>query len=296
MGSPDGECPDEYPAAACINEPEHEPDEELHYVTLTNDFEIQKYEVTQGEWNVVVESWNPSWHKECGDECPVECVSWFQALAYANMKSVQAGLAPCYALSDVTCVDEKKVGFNYQECMNETQGGVNEASIALAGGAGNPYECKGYRLPTEAEWEYAARAGSLTSFHPSPGNDGMITVTGFCPLELDPNLDQIAVYCANSPGNPTAVGSKEPNEWGLYDMIGNVSEWCWDRQLPYAEGPATDPAVEPLDLPGNLTAWKATVRAGCFAAGTSVCRSASRMVSMPWLKTDVIGFRLVRTL
>jgi len=103
--------------------------------------------------------------------------------------SENMGLSPCYILSNVKCHDGLSVQ-NYDECMNDARGGIDGADGSLGGGSAKPYECEGYRLATEAEWEYAVRAGSNTAFYPSAGNNGTISVAKCTPV--DPNLNQIA--------------------------------------------------------------------------------------------------------
>lgn len=147
------------------DEPMRDSDETQHQVTLTNSYYMQTTEVTQGQWKAVMGS-NPSWFSDCGDDCPVEEVSW----------------------DDV------------QEFITE----LNKL------GQGT------YRLPTEAEWESAARAGSMTAFA-----NGDITETG---SGYDPNLDAMGWYSCNSDSKTHPVAQKQPNAWGLYDMHGNVWE------------------------------------------------------------------------
>ena len=101
-----------------------------------------------------------------------------------------------------------------------------------SGSVPTPYECEGYRLPTEAEWEYAARAGTTTAFY-----NGDITEPF---LRVDPNANAIAWYKQNSDSFTHPVKGKLPNAWGLYDMSGNVWEWTWDWYHPYSDN-ATDP-------------------------------------------------------
>jgi len=122
----------------------HYTDEEQHDVTLTHDFEIQTTEVTQAQFKALM-SYNPSVFKSCGDNCPVEKVKWYEAAAYCNALSAKIGYAQCYTCTNsgtmVTCT--WAVGYE------------NEKT----------YKCPGYRLPTEAEWEYAYRAGTQTAYY-----------------------------------------------------------------------------------------------------------------------------------
>lgn len=138
-----------------------------------------------------------------------------------------------------------------------------------------------YRLPTEAEWEYACRANSLTPF---PNGD---ISKLFC--DYDPNLDALGWYCYNADNQTQPVGLKEPNSWGLYDMHGNVSEWCQDWYGEYAQTRETDPQ-------GPRSGAEKVVRGGSWLASAKNCRSASRFKWPPNSRTNlhIIGFRLVR--
>ena len=164
--------------------------ETQHEVTLTSSFFIQTTEVTQGQWRALMG--NTMWFfKECGDDCPMEMVTWFDAVGFANAKSVAEGLEPCY----------------------DPEGAV------IGDPDGNLYHCEGYRLPTEAEWEYAARGGTQTAFF-----TGGITKQN---CGIDDNLDRIGWYCGNTE-RTHPVGEKEANSYGLYDVHGNVYEWVHD--------------------------------------------------------------------
>ncbi|MCG6910876.1 MAG: SUMF1/EgtB/PvdO family nonheme iron enzyme [Deltaproteobacteria bacterium] len=153
-----------------------------------------------------------------------------------------------------------------------------------------------YRLPTEAEWEYAARAGSASAF----ANDGISTQSSeACAFEED--LDVLGWYCFNdsvsypgcedfSPGGPdcagtTTVGQQDANAWGLHDMHGSVWEWCRDRYGDYA-GDETDPA-------GPATGEKRVIRSGSWLGVSKACRSANRAVSLPAESFNTLGFRVV---
>lgn len=138
-----------------------------------------------------------------------------------------------------------------------------------------------YRLPTEAEWEYACRAGSVTSFA-----NGEIKEL-FC--GYDPCLDTAGWYCGNSGRVHHAAGLKKPNDWGLYDMHGNVFEWCQDWYGPYASEPQTDPY-------GPLAGNARVVRGGSWFSNARNCRCASRFYWSPNSKSDFIGFRLLKNM
>ena len=200
------------------SEPGRENDETLHQVTLTKGFYLQTTEVTQGQWKRVLGS-NPSNFKSCGDNCPVESVSW---------SDIQEFIAE----------------------LNRIEGGYK------------------YRLPTEAEWEYACRAGTKG---PYVGN-----------------LDAMAWYTDTSGGKSHAVGGKRPNAWGLYDMHGNVWEWCQDRYGDYPSGPLTDPV-------GSSSGAYRVNRGGSWYDDAGGCRSADRGRDGPGHRDYRLGFRLART-
>ena len=137
------------------------------------------------------------------------------------------------------------------------------------------------RLPTEAEWEYAARAGSKTAFA-----NGKISVLD---CGYDAALNQIGWYCGNSNRYPhDPVAQKKPNVWGLYDMHGSVWEWCSDWHGNYLQGPVTDPTGPPMGT-------ERVLRGGGATDESRSCRSANRFSLRPDIRFDNIGFRLVRS-
>ena len=224
-------------------------------VRITGSFLLKATEVTQGEWKALMGS-NPSHFSSCGDECPVEQVSWWDSLSYCNALSRSEGLSECYEVSGST--------------------------VTVKAPGGDPVSCEGYRLPTEAEWEYAYRAGSTTAFY----NGGITrTVCG-----VDPNLDEIAWYCGNSGDTTHAVGAKQANGWGLYDMAGNVWEWAWDRYGDYDSRP--DPDTDPLG-PGSGS--NRVYRGGSWYYYALYCRAAYRGRNDPGNRNRNLGLRPARS-
>ena len=231
-----------------------------HRVTISRDFHLSKTEVTQGQWKKVMGN-NPSSFSSCGEQCPVETVNWFEALALANALSEAEGLTPCYTLSGCS----KSPGED-MECSSASFKGLS---------------CTGYRLPTEAEWEYAARAGTTTPFS-----------TGRCLSTGEANYAGINPQEGCSKGEyrktPVSVGSFAANAWGLFDMHGNVWEWVWDWKDSYSSGSATDPL-------GPSSGSFRVYRGGGWINLARVCRSADRGNLSPGIRYGSLGFRLARS-
>jgi formylglycine-generating enzyme required for sulfatase activity len=166
-------------------------------VTIS-DFQIGRYEVTQSSYLDVMGS-NPS-SFPIGIGTPVNQVTWYDAIEYCNRRSLQEGLAPCYSY-DVNGTDPD----DWPEGWNSSQ--FNHTYVSC------DWNANGYRLPTEMEWLYAARGGSTDDDYVYSGSD---------------SLDAVGWFYGNSSGSPHEVGIKAPNQLGLYDMSGNLWEWCWD--------------------------------------------------------------------
>jgi sulfatase modifying factor 1 len=233
-------------------------EEVQHEVTLTRGFWLKETEVTQGEWEALMGN-NPSHFSSCGTTCPVEYVSWWDAVAYCNALSSAQSLTSCYTLSGCSGTP----GVAGYTCSSITQ-------VA---------SCTGYRLPTEAEWEYAYRAGTTTAFY-----NGAITGQ-----VVDPNLELIGWYGANSGSQTKPVAGKTANAWGLYDMSGNVYEWVWDWYLygDYGSTPQLDPSGPPS---GDYR----TIRGGGWDFTARGCRAASRDDG-PLSLNFAVGFRPARS-
>jgi formylglycine-generating enzyme required for sulfatase activity len=238
-----------------LDEEGHSMRETQHTVVLTRSLLVLDHEVTQAEWSAVM-GWNESPYP--GENRPVTRVSWFDAVQYCIERSEREGLDPAYTLTDTT-----------MEGVHVVSGDVEWDQAST-----------GYRLLTEAEWEYTCRAGSQDAFCNGP----IFTIR--CPPPSNPTLDLVAWYCI---AEPHEVARKEPNAWGVYDMHGNAEEWCWDRSdySEYGPGSATDPI-------GTRFGTYRVYRSG--SAGPNYCRSAWRGADSPRLYYHLWrGLRIART-
>ncbi len=235
--------------------------ETQHKVTLSHAFEILATEVTQEQF-IAAMGHNPSKFSKCGKTCPVEFVNWHQAASYCNALSDKKKLARCYKCSQ--------------------SGPVLTCAEATGYAGAKVYGCPGYRLPTEAEWEYAYRAGSTTALYSGAISD----------CSKDAKVAQIAWYYFNSGDKSQPVGLRPPNAWGLYDMAGNVFEWCHDGfQKDLGAAPVTDPAV--------AASTYRVMRGGSYTSLAGWQRAANRFKDTPEANLDChgsYGFRVARTI
>jgi formylglycine-generating enzyme required for sulfatase activity len=211
----------------------------LRTVTVST-FYMGVHEVTQGAW-VWVMGYNPS--RFVGKDRPVENVSWLDAVDYCNRLSDREGRQPCYAAD-----------------------AGDESSVRC------DFTLDGYRLPTEAEWEYAAQGGRGARAHRYAGSDNPVVVGWFD---------------ANSGGSTHPVAQKRANELGLYDMTGNVWEWCWDRFGWYAGGSRTDPL-------GPTVGSARILRGGSWRSDVWLLRVSEHLEYLPGARGSLLGFRVVR--
>jgi len=215
-----------------------------HEVTLSG-FYISKYEVTQKQYVDVMGRSDESWtlYYGVGDNYPAYYVMWYKAVEFCNKLSEQDGLTPCYTINgtSVTC----------------------------------DFSANGYRLPTEAEWEYAARSGGRDDRKWSGTN-------------TESEMGNYAWYYYNS-DKPHPVGTKQPNDLGIYDMSGNFWEWCWDwySSSYYSSSPSSNPT-------GPSSGGHRVVRGGSYTQDTSDCRVANRATMDPASSSTNVGFRILR--
>ena len=240
-------------------------------VTLS-DFYMCDHEVTQAEYIGVMRA-NPSKFDGYGwENLPVEQVSWFDALVYCNKKSLAENLTPCYTINGKT---------------NPSDWGTVPTSIdATWNAAICNLNADGYRLPTEAEWEYAALGGKAGVAADDP--------TDYAGTNDSTQLGTYAWCTDNSESKTHAVKTKTKNGLGLFDMSGNVWEWCWDCYNDDAKsGDNSNPVTNPLG--GAPSELSRVLRGGSWKYGDFICSVAYRNGNYPNGRDDNLGFRVVRS-
>ncbi len=246
----------------------------VHEVTITKPFYMGKYEVTQAEYESVIGT-NPSKYKgdenlpaagEVQENRPVETVSWYDILVYCNKRSLAEDLTPCYSINGSVNPSD------WGEIPTETDATWNSVVC--------DFSAEGYRVPTEAEWEYAARAGDSTV--------DKLTYSGTSDLD---KLGDYAWYGVTESVKTHEVGKKLPNAFGVYDMSGNAWEWCWNwftgSYDTESEGGSNPTGVE--------LGTTRVVRGGWAKNEGDYCAVSYRNGNKPFNSASSIGFRVVRS-
>ena len=241
-------------------------------VSFSKGFYMGKYQVTQELYELVMEA-NPSYFhggdgrepeaSEVQGKRPVETVNWYHAIAFCNRLSILEGLTPVYTIGSISNSDAD--AWLHSEVPTSNDATWNAATPN--------WDANGYRLPTDAQWEYAAKGGN--------GSPGNFTYSG------SNDIDDVAWYSVNSGSKTHEVGLKAPNGLGIYDMSGNVWEWCWDRYGDYPSEPVTD-------YYGAAAGTVRVFRGGSWRDSAGITQSVSPLSYDPGYRVNALGFRLVR--
>ena len=238
----------------------------VHEVTITKSFYIGKYEITQAEYEKYCSYGEnkPSSRDGIGENHPVYYVSWYDALVYCNKRSIAEGLTPCYSILNSTVPDEWDP--------------VPTSSDSTWDAVECDWNANGYRLPTEAEWEYAARAGDNTV-------DSLIW------SGTSDEYDDYVWHGDNSLKTTNEVGRKKANNFDLYDMCGNVQELCWNWYTSTYDT-TLEGGMDPL---GANLGTKRVIRGGSWGTFIAQCAVTTRSSVSPYNCRSNLGFRVVRS-
>lgn len=233
----------------------------VHTVNLSA-FKISKYEITQAQWLEVM-GYSPASSLGNGSNYPVSFINWYETLVFCNKKSIDDGLTPCYSKNGQSNPDY--------------WGSIPENNDSIWNNITCNFNANGYRLPTEAEWEFAARGGLSTQQYLFAGSD---------------DVNDVAWNSSNSINTTHIVGALTPNELGLYDMSGNVFEMCWDWYgLNYYEDSSLNNPIGPGS--GSFKVYRGGSYYN-FGYGNSDCRTTNRGNGYLHYKSNAIGFRIVK--
>ena len=251
-----------------VDEPGRKADESQHQTEIQIPFAIAVTEVTQGQYQRVMGALPPGTEPAAGSGCgqpgqtselPVACVTWSEAVAFCNRLSELEKLTPCYHLED------GELRWSAPECL-------------------------GYRLPTEAEWEYAARAGGSLRYAGTDADDDICRYANVLDQTVRTPGPSQGFACRDGYTTAAPVRLLQPNAWFLYDMTGNVAEWVWS---PYEVYPLTS-AQDPTSDAGQ-TPTPRVVRGGSWQSSSRTARLAARASKAPSGRAVDIGFRIVRS-